>query len=232
MLLLLVFSSGITLINSFCTSNLDNRVKVCSSCAEVCQTFGNCCEDILEESRKTYSPPPSTFECFQGTRFLFVDYGMEMNIMAGLGMYVINKCPGSNYRDQCESTENQVPVYHVNASYVYRNEFCALCNGIPAEQLRYPWCKLTCKNETSSSPNVTCSEQEKSGCSSRYIFPKEIVLNNLCIQEVQPDDCTSDSRCQTAATRYSQIRVSVDGRILPMVYRNEFCGFRIQEPSC
>ena len=119
----------------------------CSSCScniSTCFDEGDCCPDVMTEET-IQSLKQSITQCVPGS--------LKLNRYGG-GIVAISKCPAltdvemrfncsRDYTDQLVALYDVLPCSNPDSQQVFRNKYCALCNGVNLTDLEYFQVALT-----------------------------------------------------------------------------------------
>ena len=129
-------------ITAFASLNFNCLTQLCTK-SQHCKLFGDCCADT--KFSKNNLTQEFTFDCVSNKE------GLESNGFSNLlkDYYMIGHCPpsteeeldpASSPKTLCESDDPpRPPVTDNTTGIVYKNEYCALCNGVSGAHLvRWP----------------------------------------------------------------------------------------------
>ncbi|CAH1794952.1 unnamed protein product [Owenia fusiformis] len=203
-------------------------------CDKWCAVYGDCCKSADIESLAQQFPAgvqlPLPKEIFTCARMPDIpDVGTNH-------VYVIGKCPRHFRRDnptaaaKCESKDDKDPEHTVPVSgkqngFLYKNVFCAMCNGLEQSDISFWQASIDC-DELKEYKNRTLHdiiEQNKGTCfftytHSEYSFTFCKRAISKCAKGI---DRKLKKKCQKKPISYTYAK---DTSWFYKVYKNEHCA--------
>ncbi|KAL4237353.1 hypothetical protein ACF0H5_002071 [Mactra antiquata] len=237
-----------TLAQSFPTY-LEPCCKECSCDFPDCLFTRSCCIDIL--LKETQILTDAHFQDFEPKcSSLSLAYNeLDPAYTRGYGAFLVNTCPlgteqqldancSRHYTSEIQYYRDIVPVAHFLSPAIYRNRYCAICNGVEDEYLRQLNVLLTCEDTSvnlKTEHEAIQSAIDEDMCDLEFQSPDgmnfEICTSAISRCNVTGQWETYDPEIEKACLMYSLI-VNVN----KTYYNNVFCaqcnGITNIEPLC
>ncbi|XP_045197928.2 probable G-protein coupled receptor Mth-like 1 [Mercenaria mercenaria] len=194
----------------FCGGNSTNSCY----CDLLCEVMGDCCEGFKTNGTVENLPAKSQFDCYRMP---------GLSVGNSFGALVVAACPtdktDDGSRSLCKDRRRKVEInktYVSNDGVVFKNLFCAFCNGIlpPVYSLRY--LKLCASDSLDEKQNRT----EK--CNDLYDKRAQIDSMRSCplkVKEKCPFNTAVDLSRNCTSGEYGIVYDSYGN-----MYRNIYCG--------
>ena len=217
------------------SNNCSDRIKICY-CDSQCTFYGDCCVDYVQYCRITrqisYDINKQEVSCIKPK---------YVSLKTVYRIWMVNKCPKSRKIDEisrnCEIDESQqltvsnmrnfVPVVGEN-DLIFRNEFCALCNGI--EKFEHFDKEIKCVVVPLSSMSITKLKDFVSKYCQIAIFAKSDQVIRQCYQT---DVCLPmpSRRCNQTFAYECSTKEYLCGKYIPSKGRFKACLSLIKSVS-